>query len=259
MLSRQKLMIWLALALFAAPAMASPIVYVVNGSQQFGTVDLRTGAFQQIGPNMPVASTGLVSRPDGSLLTLANDGYLTSINPATGATSVIGATGLADCTSAASPCGPGSANNLAMLGATLYATDAGNSLYTVNASTGAATLIGPTGIPGFTINPLIPNPDGTFNFVASTLFGAEGSLYSTFGTLTFDPSTSPPTTTPVIAPNVYRINPNTGIATVVAPTDLNLTTAVNVNGTVYTFNALTGQAFTLDLANGKTTLVTDLD
>src|SRR3954465_11017450 len=83
MLSRQKLMIWLALALFTAPAMASPVVYVINGSQQFGTVDLNTGTFRQIGPNTQAGSSGLVPRPDGSLLTLAGID-LASINPATG-------------------------------------------------------------------------------------------------------------------------------------------------------------------------------
>src|SRR4051794_37885295 len=104
MLSRQKLMVWLALALFTVPASAASILYVVNGSQQFGTVDLETGAFHQIGPNLPVASTGLVLKPDGSLLPLTNGGDLASINPGNGATAVIGATGLVDCTSDASPC-----------------------------------------------------------------------------------------------------------------------------------------------------------
>jgi PEP-CTERM motif len=259
MLSRHKLMVSLALALFAVPASADSLIYVSNGSGQFGTLDLTTGAFNQIGPNTPEAVGGLVPGRNGSLFALTASGNLASINPATGVTSVIGPTGLGDCSSPASPCGPASANNLARLGETIYATDWGTNLYTVNPATGAATLIGPTGIPAFTANPYIPNPDGSFNFVASTLFAAEGTLYSTFGTLTFDPSTAPPTTTPVTAPNLYQIDPTTGVATLIAPTDLNLTTVANVNGTVYAFNALTSQVFTLDLTNGNTRFVSDLD
>jgi hypothetical protein len=185
----------------------------------------------------------LVSGPDGSLLTLNVDGNLASINPATGVNSVIGPTGLGDCSSPASPCGPTSANNLVGLGGTIYATDWGTNLYTVNPATGAAKLIGPTGIPAFPLNPFNPNPDGSLNFPNSTLFAAEGKLYSAFGTVTFDPNPNPPTTTPVIAPNLYQIDPRTGVATLIAPTDLNLTTVANVNGTVYAFNAFTNQGF----------------
>ncbi|MDQ2946571.1 MAG: hypothetical protein M3Y27_11605, partial [Acidobacteriota bacterium] len=80
MLARQKLTVLLALvalALFTVPAIAGPIVCVVNGSQQFGTVDVGTGAFRQIGPNTPEAEVGgLVPGPNGSLLTLAGSGNL---------------------------------------------------------------------------------------------------------------------------------------------------------------------------------------
>lgn len=187
MLTQQKLMFSLALVLFTASASAGSSVYVVG--QQFGTVDLVTGAFQQIGPNLLEGETGLVPAPNGTLLSLAFTGKLNSINPATGATRVIGPTGLADCSMAGSPCGPTSANTLGELAGTTYATDFHNSLYRVNASAGAATLIGPTGIPAIPFIPLSTNPDGSLNFYDEALFGAGGScsLLSTPARLTQQP------------------------------------------------------------------------
>jgi len=45
MFKQQKLILSLALFLFAASASADSLVYVVTDSQQFGTVDINTGAF----------------------------------------------------------------------------------------------------------------------------------------------------------------------------------------------------------------------
>ena len=257
MLSQHKLIVSLALVLFTVPASAGTLVYAVNGFQQFGTVDLASGAFSQIGPNTPEGGDGLVPGPNGSLLTLTFSGNLDSINPATGVTSVIGPTGLGDCTSPASPCGPTSANNLAKLGGTIYATDVSNNLYTVNPGTGAATLMGPTGIPPLPFVLLSTNPDGSVNAFDETLFAAGGSLYATFDAITIDFASF--TITPVIPAALYEINPSTGIATLIAPTALNLSAAVNLNGTLYAFNPAANQVVTLDLANGKTNFVSDLD
>ncbi len=168
------LIIWLALVLLPASASASPMVYVITGAQQFGTVDLGTGAFRQIGPDMPEGSDGLVPGPKGSLLTLTFSGNLDSINPATGVTTVIGPTGLGDCTfpPPASPCGPTSASNLGGFGGALFATDLANNLYTVDPLTGAAKLLGPTGIPPLPFQLLSTNPDGSTNVFDQTLFGS---------------------------------------------------------------------------------------
>jgi hypothetical protein len=253
----KRLIVSLVLALLPASAGAS-LVYVVNSSQQFGTVDLATGAFHQIGPNTPEGESGLVPRPNG-LLTLTFSGNLDSINPATGVTSVIGPTGLADCTSPASPCGPTSAAALGELGGTIYATDFSNNLYTVNPATGAATLIGPTGIPAFTSNPTIPNADGTFNGFDYSLFSVGGKLYTTFDVITLDFSTLAPTITPVIPANLYQINPSTGRAMLIAPTALTISAVADVNGTSYAFIGATNQVVTLDLTNGKTSFVSDYD
>jgi hypothetical protein len=200
----------------------------------------------------------LVPGPNGSLLTLTFSGNLDSINPATGIASFIGATGLADCSNfPISPCGPTSANNLGEAGGAIYATDFSNNLYTVNPLTGVAKLIGPTGIPAVPTTPGTFNPNGTFNAFDETLFGAGGGLYATFDAITVNPS--PFTVTPVISPDLYKINTSTGLATLVAPTALTLGAAVDVNGTVYVFNNMDSQVDTLNLANGNTTFVSNAD
>src|ERR1035441_9625369 len=258
MLSQRQVMVSLALVLCTLPASAGTLVYVVNNSQQFGTLDLATGAYQQIGPNTPEGETGLVPGPNGSLLTLTFSGNLDSINPATGVTSFVGATGLADCTTPVSPCGPTSANTLGELGGTIYATDFQNSLYTVDPLTGAATLIGPTGIPAVPFIPGTTNPDGSFDLFDEGLFGAGGELFATFDAFTLNPMFG--TITPVIAPDLYQIDPSTGLATLVGPTGLNLGAgAVEVNGAFYDFDDFQSQVLTLDLANGNTSFVGSFD
>ena len=114
MVAQPKLITTLALLLSAVPASAGTLAYIVtgppDGSAEFGAIDLATGAFTQIGPNVE-GSQGLVSGPNGSLFTLAFSGTLNSINPSTGVTTVIGPTGLTDCSMPPmSPCGPKSAN-----------------------------------------------------------------------------------------------------------------------------------------------------
>ncbi len=64
---------------------------------------------------------------------------------------------------------------------------------------------------------------------------------------------------PVIPNSLYQIDPKTGRATLVAATDLTLSAAVDVNGTVYAFNAAKSQVVTLDLSNGKTSFVSNYD
>src|SRR6266478_820310 len=95
------------------PASASSglLVYVLTGGLQFGAVDLRSGRFLPIGPGLPPdVGTGLVPGRGTSLLTLAFTVNLDAINPATGVTSVVGATGLHDCSLPVSPYDPKCAN-----------------------------------------------------------------------------------------------------------------------------------------------------
>jgi len=246
----------LALFLFTVPASADPIVYITNGAQ-LGTMDVNTGAYSLFGPGTPQGAEGLVRGPNGSLLTLTFSGNLDSINPATGAPTIIGPTGLADCSMPSSPCGPTSANDLGEVGGQIYATDFANDLYKINPATGHATLVGPTGMPGLTFIPLSTNSDGTFNAYDESLFSAGGNLYATFDTIKVNSSTF--AVTPVISPDLYQINPLTGHATVIAPTTVGLGGVANVNGTLYAFGNATSQVVTLNLTNGDTTVVTNFD
>jgi hypothetical protein len=232
----------LSLALFAASASADTLVYAVNTNYnnftgQFGTVDLTTGAFNQIGSAIADPLTGLVPGPNGKLLSISASGNLDSVNPATGAISVIGATGLGNL-----------AYNIAELNGTVYATDLQSNLYTVNTTTGAASLIGYTGIP---ICPSLTNPNDVSD---EALFADGGKLYATFDGVNLNTLAS------VDFPELYQINPATGVATLVGPTALGLDAAVQLNGTVYGLAFGFGQSNTvlsLNLANGNTTFLND--
>lgn len=254
MLIRQKLI--LSLALLTIPATAGPLAYIVSGgltgAGQFGTVDLSTGAFQQIGPLEPDGYFGLAPGPNGSLLSLTYAGNLDSINPATGVPTRIGATGLGACVIPSPACGPTSAFSLGSVDGKIFATDFQNDLYVVNPLTGAATLLSnATGIPASPFVLGSQNPDGTLNFADEAIWGSGGYLYVTYDAITFDPVAGQPSSI-LLAPKLYRVDPSTGLATVIGPTDLGIGGAMVVNGSTYEFNDLTGQIATLDLSTGTT-------
>jgi len=253
MLTRQIAAVLLALGSFAAIASADSDVYAVTIFQQFGTVELTTGSFQPIGPGTPDPVSNLVPAPNGQLFSLdAANGNLVSINPATGATTIIGATGIG-----------AFGADLAEVGGKLYLTDLSNNLYSVNSSTGAATLLGPTGIPADPAYPFTMNPDGTLNLFDESLYGVGNALYATFDAFTLDPATL--SETDVVPPSLWQIDPTTGVATRIGPTMLNLSASVDVDGTFYAFHVMptpTGQVnqlYTLDLSNGDTSFVRDID
>jgi hypothetical protein len=152
-----------------ASASCSLLVYVITGSPQFGAVDLHSGTFLPIGPSLPPeVGGGLVQGPGKALLTLGFSGNLVAIDPVTGITSVVGHTGLGDCTTPASPCGPNSANGIGRFDGAFYATDFANNLYSLNPKSGTARLIGLTGIPALPFSPLSVNPDGSQNVFNET-------------------------------------------------------------------------------------------
>ncbi len=238
-----------------APAFGRNLVYVITGGSQFGAVDLSTGTFLPIGPGTPGdVGGGLVPGPGPFLLTLTFSGNLDAIHPATGSTFVLGPTGLADCSTPVSPCGPTSANTLGEFDGRLYATDFSNNLYTIN-DKGKATLIGPTGIPALPFIPG-PNPDGTVNVYDESIFSVGGRLYANFAAAVLNTDGTP---TVLIPPAIYEINPRNGHATSIASTDLGLVSIVNVNEKLYAFNAGSGEVVTLEVRTGQTKVVSDLD
>ena len=110
---------------------ADNLAYVVTRSDQFGIVDLNTGAFTQFS-NMGHQPVGM-AMAGGSLYVAAfNTSALYKANPATGILTLVG----------------NSSISFYGLGSTLsglYALDVNGKLYSVDPSTAAATLIGSTG------------------------------------------------------------------------------------------------------------------
>jgi hypothetical protein len=198
-------------------------------------MDLTTGAFSQIGSVISDPLGGLMSGANGNLLSLSLSGNLDSIDPATGVVSVIGATGLGNL-----------AGVTAEFNGTAYATDLYNNLYSVNTTSGVASLIGPTGMP------ICPSLISPVEVSDETLFTANGNLYATFDGVNLMDSSL------VDAPELYQINPVTGLATAVGATALGLQAAVQINSIVYglVFDpAGLNSVVSLNVADGSTTFL----
>jgi hypothetical protein len=250
----------LAVVLFAGcfhPAIALADSVYVSDTSRFGVVDLATGSYRQIGPDFPDASQGLGYASNGALLTMGFDGNLNSINPSTGVMTAIGPSGLSDCSTPSSPCASNSVNALVTFNGQAYATDFQNRLYSVNASTGAAQLLGTTGLPAIPFIPLSENPDGTVNVYDEALFEANGKLYATFDAGRVDFATGE--LTPVINGALYEIDPATASSTLIGSTVFGIGAAAEVNGTAYAFLHVTHELATLNLSSGSTIVLGPFD
>jgi hypothetical protein len=253
----------LVLVFFAACAHADPLAYTVSagitGSGVFGTLDLNTGAFQQIGPVEPDGYFGLAQGPNGSVVSLTYAGDFVSINPATGFPTRVGATGLGSCVIPSPSCGPGSAFTLGAFNGRIFATDYANSIFVINPSNGVATRLAQTsGIPASPFVLGSQNPNGTLNFADEAIWQSGGRLYATYDAWVFDP-TSSIISSVVVTPKLYQIDPATGLATVLGPTALGIGGVVDVNGTNYAFDDITNQILSLDLADGSTAVAGTFD
>jgi hypothetical protein len=248
--------------LFAGTAFADSVYVIsasITGNGVFATLDLTTGAYNPIGPTEPDGYFGMATGPNGSLYSLNYAGQLDQINPVTGAFTRIGATGLQPCLVPSPACGPTSVYALGGIGGKLFATDFTNSIYGVNPATGAATLLAKNS--GLPASPFVlgsQNPDGTFNLADEAIWNAGGKLYATFDAFVYDFDTSTVETISV-APKLYSIDPNTGLARVIGATDLGIGSVTDVNGISYSFNDLTTQISTIDLLTGATTGVGNFD
>lgn len=239
-------------------AKPSLLTYVITIGFEFGVVDMASGSFLPIGPGLPPdVGDGLVPGTGKSLFSLGFSGNLDAIDPATGQTTVIGATGLGDCSTPESPCGPNSALWIGLVNGHYYVTDFANNLYSLDPKTAATKLIGPTGMPPITSPPFSENPDGSVNVFGASLFGARGKFYAYFATLAINFEAG--TFTPQIPGAIYEIDEKTGLATKVVDTSSTLSAFVNMNDTIYGFDAWTSQVVTVDLTTGETTPVADVD
>jgi hypothetical protein len=191
------------------------------------------------------------------LLSLGFDGKLIAIDPVTAQTSVVGETGLGDCSTPTSPCGPNAALWIGRFNEHYYVTDFAHNLYSLNPKTAATKLIGHTGIPGLPFAPFSKNPDGSFNVFGEGLFEYCGKFYAYFqaGAINFATGTY----TTLIPGEIYRIDPATGNATPVAPTVSSFSAINTVDDTIYAFDGLTGQIDIVDHRTGDATPVSTLD
>lgn len=263
----------LAFALFTSTSSAALLnpatsVYVVSltaNGPQFGAVNLANGKFYPIGPTSPVGLSSLIWWR-GELLSLATSdpyaGYLVKINPANGEVTPIGPTGQGF-----------NAFDLAEVRGKLYMTDFQNNLYSVNPFSGAATPITATGMPPDPNVPFTQNPDGTLNLCDESLYAVGGNLYATFDSFNVDLVTAAIDENPedaTVSPALYRINPSTGKATRIGPTDLGVGATIELEGRFYALESpVTGvsgglpvgpiELFELNLANGKTTFIRQID
>ena len=191
-------------------AKADTIAYMsanAGGNPQFsvvfGTIDLNTGVFSQLGPTAiggnPIFSeqlSGMAERNGtlyGASAGINDNGQLYTINPTNGTLTRVGATGLSIDDFGSTPNG-------------LFVVDSFGTLYSINAATGAATSIGSLGIPFFGFQALSTN--------ANALYFADGN-------------------------NLYTLNTSTGAATLVGPLggtfpgETQLTALLQENGPLY--------------------------
>lgn len=184
----------IAAAVFAGSAAQAVTTYVAGSGGQFGTLDLATGVFTSLGTtHLGATSFGLLegfSVANGTLYgqTLSGGNTIYSVDPTNGALTVIGT----------------NSSNAFYLGSTtsggLFGADLTGNLFSINTSTGAATIIGNLGF-------------GLGGFVSFS--DNSSTLYLTRGTGA-----------------LYTVNTGTGVASLVGPSGAFLASAVS-GGTLY--------------------------
>jgi hypothetical protein len=137
---------------------ADNLAYVFTSTDQFGVVDLNTGAFTQFSnTGQQPAGMGMAG---GSLYVATYDySALYKVNPANGNITLVGHSGITYC-------------NLGSTLSGLYAVDTGGNLYSVNPSTAAATSIGSTG------QSCVGNSLGMSTNSNSLYFAVDSNLYT---------------------------------------------------------------------------------
>lgn len=201
-------------------ARADSIAYMATGSDQFGTIDLNTGVFTQLG-NSGLVLSGL-GVAGGNLYGGGNvDNTLFRVNPATGALTAVGAGSLTYAGTGSTTSGLFAINCLAGCGVFLP-----GDLYSINPATGAATLIGSTGL----------GPDT----IASGMSTGSSTLYFTGDS------------------DLYSLNTTTGAATLIGNTGVSgFGALVFENGVLYGGSFPGAQVYALNTSTGAATLITN--
>jgi hypothetical protein len=188
---------------------ADVIDFVSTSLSQFGTLDLNTGTFVPIGTD--VFFQDLARLPFNTLYGMDNAQTLRIVNPADGSSTIVGVSG-------------NGIQGLAIRSdGTLFGLSHQN-LYTIDKTTGAATLVGFMG-------PFAGDFDAKFDNTGKLLLETNGALYS--------------------------VNTSTGNATLVGPTPGFTVLSMDFeNGTMYGFT--TGdQIISINTSTGAGTLLTN--
>jgi hypothetical protein len=212
-----RLSILLALLCLVAIPAAADDVYVGTSTGDFGVFNTGTGTFSLIGSSSTVIyglgfSGGTLyandsgSSPNTGFYTVnTTTGVLTPVANISGSTSGTGAL--------TAPIG----------GGTLYYFDHSSQLFSINPTSGAATVIGPLGF----------NLNGNWDIT----FASNGNLYGTSNGY------------------FYQINPLTGAATLLGYNGDQMQGLVGADGGVYGFAG--NEMFSLNLTSGAATFVMD--
>jgi hypothetical protein len=202
------------LFLLSAAVVKANIAYVGSSTGQFGTINLATGAFTPLGSSGQTLAGLAVA--DGDIFATSYhtaNGTLYVVNPANGAVTSIGSASGVDY------------DDFGSTTTGLYAISFGatQDLYSINPLTGAATLIGPTGLGYGSWRGLSTN--------SSALYFADGS-------------------------DLYTINTSTGAATLVGAFGGSAEMGVLLveGGTLYGGDNIDGTIDTINFGTGAATL-----
>ncbi len=212
----------LLIPLWSTAAEAGSAVYVAGFGNEFGTIDLTTGAFTQIGTlALPAndAIFGMGFGSDGNLygLDLQSDAHLWRIDVSNANVTDLGAIGQNDIGAGADAAG------------TLYGLNqsASSVFFGLNPpSTSTNVINGATNVSGDGL--VAPSPDGTQVFAAVS--SGSGEL-------------------------LVSINPTTGVVTTLGSTGFSLYAGVFVDGTLYGFDGSNDAIVTLNTSTGAGTQV----
>lgn len=196
------------------PAVAQTL-YVQGSGNEFGTLDISTGDFTQIGTTTPTLY-GMGSTPSGELFGLDDQGnaHLHQIDLKTAITTDLGEINQSAFAATSNKSG------------NLFAIDQSSPglLYSVHPATHAVTSIGDTGI----------YPDGLM------AFDVQGRLFA--GGITTDTD------------RLYQLDPKTGASTLIGDTGYQIAAGVYTNGKLYGFT-IDNEIVTIDTTTGAGTFL----
>jgi hypothetical protein len=197
----------------ARTTQAQNTTYAMTNSGVFGTLNLSNGTFNQIG-NSAIDPAGMAGLGGSLYVALYEGSTLYQVNPSNGNLAALGT---------------GSATYYEFGGTIngLYAIGTDENLYSVNASNGATTLIGPTGFP---------------SGHSQSLSGGQTGLYAVVSLSTGD--------------ILYSLDTTAGAANEIGNTGItsNVTSISFYQGQLYACDAQ-GNLYAIDVINGQATLI----